>query len=146
MGSQEKAYTNINLDIDNNTPESIQPIVEERESRQAEAESSLESQMETMGFKARKTNKRIQIEPEHTATILPNPPIQPVELPDEDAFDLNQSLTDIQYENPQKPTTFVLCPMGTHEAKPGQASGDQLAARRNPPDFADLARPPDWMS
>lgn len=146
LGSQEKAYTNINLDIDNNTPESIQSIVEERESRQAEAESSLESQMETMGFKARKTNKRIQIEPEQTAAILPNPPIQPVELPDEDAFDLNQSLTEIQYDNPQKPTTFVLCPMGTKEAKPGKASGEQLAPERKPQDFADLERTPDWRS
>ena len=135
------------------TPQSVQSFVDESSDRETKSQEALEEKADTLiktidpslsVDKSRKTQKRIQIQPEKTADI-PSKPIQPIDLPDQGEFELDKTLA-LKYDNDNKPTLFVVCPFGTKEARPGKASGEQLAPERKREDFSDLEKIPDWRS
>ena len=131
--------------------EPLQEFVEEQTSRQQSEikesrqrrQDTLESMEPETTMIAQKTKQRIVLNPQNTR--IAEKPIQPVDLPDEGSFDMDKTLA-LKSDNPTKPTVFVLCPYSSKPAKPGKASGEQLAPERKPIDFQELENILDWRT
>ena len=129
-------------------PESIDAFVEETEDRLDEAEEEegkgTDKVSEDTDGLLPKSRKRPQqrVQFDQTDTPLPEPPLQPVDMPEEEPFAAN--MFKPTYDNDQKPTTFVVCPYSDKPAKPGKAAGEQLAPERSPADFLPLDQISNW--
>lgn len=129
-------------------PESIDAFVEETEDRLDEAEEEegkgTDKVSEDTDGLLPKSRKRPQqrVQFDQTDTPLPEPPLQPVDMPEEEPFTAN--MFKPTYDNDQKPTTFVVCPYSDKPAKPGKAAGEQLAPERSPADFLPLDQISNW--